>query len=80
LHSQGVCQQLKTCLGCTSLPGCACRQNIHGGDALQAFCKLAGIQVSPLQDISPEQLAAAPFQRYTPLLCNIQVTLAALLV
>ncbi|KAF6257723.1 delta-9 desaturase-like protein [Scenedesmus sp. NREL 46B-D3] len=39
----------------------------------QAFCKLAGIQVSPLQDITPEQLAAAPFARYTPPLCNIQV-------
>jgi hypothetical protein len=40
---------------------------------LQAFCKLAGIQVSPLQDITPEQLAAAPFKRYTPPLANIQV-------
>lgn len=32
----------------------------------QAFCKLAGIQVSPLQDITQEQLASAPYPAYQP--------------
>jgi stearoyl-CoA desaturase (delta-9 desaturase) len=33
---------------------------------LQAFCKLAGIQVSPVQSITPEELANAPYPTYQP--------------
>jgi stearoyl-CoA desaturase (delta-9 desaturase) len=32
----------------------------------QAFCKIAGIQVSPVQEITPEQLASAPYPAYQP--------------
>jgi hypothetical protein len=34
----------------------------------QAFCKLAGIQVSPVQPITPEELASAPYPAYQPAL------------
>eukprot|EP00878_Enallax_costatus_P037482 GHUV01042342.1.p1 GENE.GHUV01042342.1~~GHUV01042342.1.p1 ORF type:complete len:379 (+),score=81.54 GHUV01042342.1:277-1413(+) len=39
----------------------------------QAFCKLVGLQTSPVQDITPEQIAAAPFARYTPPFSSIEV-------
>jgi hypothetical protein len=34
---------------------------------VQAFCKLTGIETAPVQDITPEQLANAPYPRYQPL-------------
>lgn len=41
---------------------------------LQAFCKLVGIETLPVQDITPDQLAAAPFPQYTPLFSSIEVS------
>lgn len=45
-----------------------CSNDAADADAVhvQAFCKLAGIQVSPVQSITPEELANAPYPAYQP--------------
>jgi stearoyl-CoA desaturase (delta-9 desaturase) len=40
---------------------------------MQAFCKLTGIKVSPVQDITSEELAASPFPVYKPLASTLRV-------
>ncbi|KIZ04879.1 hypothetical protein MNEG_3079 [Monoraphidium neglectum] len=39
----------------------------------QAFVKLLGIETSPKQDVTPEELANSPYTSYTPPLSNLTV-------
>lgn len=39
----------------------------------QAFCRLVGLKVSPVQEVTPEQLASPPFPAYKPLLSELTV-------
>jgi hypothetical protein len=39
----------------------------------QAFCRLVGLKVSPVQEVTAEQLANPPFPAYKPLLSELTV-------